>query len=169
MQAGLTAPQKRVYDLVIPMEQVLFRTLVACNALAAMTGSAGAQAADEALWARLHSIESAFVQGDASSLRSSFSSTGKLRVDLKDLSDGQASYAPGQLQVIFGQIFQEQKTREMVFDRSDLTRSPSGTAFARGRWVRRPQHGGGETVDRLTFTLREERGDWRILEIRSSR
>jgi len=153
----------------VAMRQVVFRALVASAALAATAGIARAQADDEALWSRLHSIETAFVQGDASSLRSSFSSSGKLRVDLKDLADGQASYAPGQLQVIFGRIFQEQKTRVMVFDRSDLTVSPSGTAFARGRWVRRPQPGGGETVERLTFTLREERGDWRILEIRSSR
>ncbi len=153
----------------VPIRKIVSRTLVACSALAATAGTAHAQAEDEALWSRLHSIETAFVQGSASSLRSSFSSTCKLRVDLKDLADGQASYAPGQLQVIFGQIFQEQKTREMVFDRSELTRSPSGTAFARGRWVRRPLHGGGETTDRLTFTLREERGDWRILEIRSSR
>lgn len=71
--------------------------------------------------------------------------------------------------MIFGEIFQEHRTREMAFERNDVTLSPSGTAFARGRWIRRPQHGGAETVDSLTFTLREESGDWRILEIRSSR
>lgn len=124
---------------------------------------------NEALWARLRRIEGAFREGDANALRLSFPSAGKIRVEIKDLTEGQSWYAPAQLQVIFSQIFEAFATREMAFRRSDVTLSPSGTAFARGRWVRRGQHGGPETVDTLTFTLREEGGDWRILEIRSSR
>jgi hypothetical protein len=137
--------------------------------LATARAVAGPGDASEALWTRLRRIESDFQSGNADSLRASFSSTARLRVDLKGFTDRRASYAPGQLQVIFGEIFQEQRTREMAFDRNDVTLSSSGTAFARGRWVRRPRHGGAETVDSLTFTLREEGGDWRILEIRSSR
>ena len=153
----------------IARRSLLRRAAGVAAVLAAAAGTLRAQDGSEALWSRLRRIERAFVQGDANSLRLSFSTTGKLRIDLKDLTDGQTSFAPGQLQVIFGQIFQEHRTREMVFDRDDVTLSSSGTAFVRGRWVRRPQHGGAETVERLTFTLREESGDWRILEIRSSR
>lgn len=143
-------------------------------ALLALPGSGLAstpspEADNEALWARLRRIESAFREGDANALRLSFPSSGKIRVEIKDLTEGQTWYAPAQLQVIFGQIFEGFATREMAFRRSEVTLSPSGTAFARGRWVRRGQRGGPETVDTLTFTLREESGDWRILEIRSSR
>jgi len=139
--------------------------------IAALLSGPAIEAGDgsEALWTRLRRIQSDFRSGDAPSLRTSFSSTTRLRVDLEGFTDRRASYAPGQLQVIFGEIFEEHRTREMNFERNDVTLSPGGTAFARGRWVRRPKHGGAETVDSLTFTLREEGGDWRILEIRSSR
>lgn len=124
--------------------------------------------ADAALWARLERIETAFRGGDANSLRLSCSERGKVRVDLKELT-GQTTYGPGQLQVVFGQIFEDYATREFAFRRSEVSVSTPGTAFARGRWVRRSSHGGRETVDTLTFTLREESGDWRIHEVRSSR
>lgn len=124
---------------------------------------------DPVLWSRLQRIEAAFRQGDAGSLRLSFSGAGKVRVDLKGLTDGQASYGLGQLQVVFAQIFEEFRTRDFAFEKDEVKVSRPGTAFARGRWVRRSQAGGPETVDNLTFTLREESGDWRILEIRSSR
>lgn len=132
-------------------------------------GRAAESPPDDALWSRLQRIENAFVLGDARSLRSSFASPGKLRVDLDGLTDGRASYAAGQLQVIFGQIFGENRTRELAFERREVTLSSAGTAFARGRWVREPRRGGPSTTERLTFTLREEHGDWHILEIRSSR
>jgi hypothetical protein len=123
---------------------------------------------DAALWSRLDRIETAFRGGDATSLRLSCSERGKVRVDLKDLT-GQASYGPGQLQVVFGQIFEDYETQEFAFRRGDVSISTLGTAFARGRWVRRRSHGGRDTVETLTFTLREESGDWRIHEVRSSR
>lgn len=137
----------------------------------ALTWVAGAVSAEEGqpgLWSRLQRIESAFRQGDATSLRLSLSSAGKVRIDLKDLTDGPASYAPGQLQVIFDQIFEDYHTRDFAFRKQDVTVSSSGTAFARGRWVRRTRDA-QEAVDTLTFTLREEGGDWRVHEILSSR
>jgi hypothetical protein len=88
-------------------------------------------------------------------------------VDLKDVAEGSGSYSPGQLQVMFGQIFAQGPTREFGFRPDDVT-TTSSTAFARGRWVRR-QPSGRERADTLTFTLHAESGDWRILEIRSSR
>lgn len=123
--------------------------------------------ADDALAARLHSIEGAFRQGDAAALRASFSAAGKVRVELHDLPQGEGSYAAGQLQVIFGRLFEESPTRSFEFARDEV-RLAQGTAFARGRWVRR-QARSEENVETLTFTLRDESGDWRILEIRSSR
>ena len=121
-----------------------------------------------ALRTRLTRIEGAFRDGSAGSLRQSFSETGKVRVDLKDLTDEPASYGCGQLQVVFGRIFDENQTREFSFPKDDVTVSASGTAFARARWSRRNRPGGQESVDNLTFTLRQESGDWRINEIRSS-
>jgi hypothetical protein len=124
------------------------------------------EAGQEALWSRLHRIESAFRDGDAAALRSSFCG-GKLRVDLPQVAGPPASYGAGQLQVIFRQLFAATRTREFVFPTSDVTLRSSDTAFARGRWVRRG--GGTEQTDVLTFTLREEDGDWRIHEILSAR
>jgi len=129
---------------------------------------AGGAPADARLWSRLQHIASAFQQGDAGALRLSCSSGGKVRIDLRDMLDGQGAYGPGQVQVIFRDIFDEYRTRDFEFPRDNVKVSPSGTAFARGRWVRKGQ-GGREAVDNLTFTLREEGGDWRIQEIRSSR
>jgi len=45
----------------------------------------------------------------------------------------------------------------------------AASAFARGRWVRRPRRGGDDISQTVVLTLREEKGDWRILEIRTSR
>ena len=143
--------------------------LVAALSLFALAGPAPAQEPDDALRSRLTRIEGAFREGSEGSLRQSFSETGKVRVDLKDLTDEPASYGCGQLQVVFGRIFDENQTREFAFPKDDVTVSASGTAFARARWSRRNRPGGQESVDNLTFTLRQESGDWRINEIRSSR
>lgn len=135
----------------------------------ASTLFSSAESPDAGLLTRLQRIESAFRQGDATSLRLSFSGAGKIRVDLGDLTDGQESYGAGQLQVIFGRIFEELRTQEFSFAKDAVKVSAPGTAFARGRWVRRSRPSGDQTIDTLIFTLREELGDWRILEIRSSR
>jgi hypothetical protein len=128
-----------------------------------------ADGVDPQLSSRLQRIESAFRGGDAGALRPCFASSGKVRVDLRDLTDGPASYGPGQLQVVFEQIFDGTRTREFAFRKQDVTVPSPGTAFAKGRWVRRARTGGQETVDTLTFTLREEDRDWRIHEILTSR
>jgi hypothetical protein len=147
----------------------LVATLVA--ALLLVTTFAESAPGDEpaALRSRLRRIEGAFRDGSAGTLRQSFSETGKVRVDLKELTEEPASYGCGQLQVVFGRIFDENQTREFTFPKDDVTVSAAGTAFARARWTRRSRPGGQEAVDNLTFTLRQESGDWRINEIRSSR
>lgn len=130
-------------------------------------GPAGAEALDPALGARLRHIESAFREGDAGAVRAASASGGKVRVDLRDLTSGPGSYGPGQLEVVLSRIFQAHQTREFGFRDEDVRVSGPGTAFARGRWVRRA--GNRETSETLTFTLREESGQWRIHEIRTSR
>lgn len=130
---------------------------------------APAETPDADLMARLRRIEAAFRQGDAPSLRTSFSSTTKVRLDLREVAEVQGSFGPGQLQVIFGQVFEASGTSEFAFPLQQVTLPSKETAFARGRWVLRSRPGGAQTVETLTFTLREEDGDWRILEIRSSR
>jgi hypothetical protein len=124
---------------------------------------------EPALSARLRRIETAFRGGDAGSLRPAFTANTKVRVDLKDVMEGPGSYGPSQLEVIFGRIFDENRTRQFSFRDEDVTVSGPGIAFARGRWVRRSGRGGAEATDTVTFTLRQESGDWRIHEIRSSR
>jgi hypothetical protein len=146
------------------------RQAAAVRAAAAFLACASAAQAgvEPALATRLRSIESAFKKGSAGALRPGFTGDGKVRVDLKSVMDGPGSYGPGQLEVIFDRIFDENRTREFAFRDEDVTVS-SGIAFARGKWVRKARPGGTEATDTLTFTLRQEGGDWRIHEIRSSR
>jgi len=130
---------------------------------------AGGARASERLDMRLRQVESAFREGDATALRPSFATSGKVRVELKDFTGGPGWYASGQLQILFSRVFQDYATRELMFRTDDVTESTPGTAFARGRWVRRPRRGGDDISQTVVLTLREEKGDWRILEIRTSR
>jgi hypothetical protein len=137
--------------------------------LGAASGAAWAQPLPAGLQARLQRIEAAFREGDASALRGSFAASGKMRVDLKDLTEGQEAYGASQLQVIFGQIFDSFQTRDFSFAPEEVSVPSPGTAFARGRWKRSGRRERVELVETLTFTLRDDGSDWRILEIRSSR
>ena len=145
------------------------RAFAAALLLWAAASAARAATIEPALNARLRRIETAFRSGDAGSLRPAFTANTKVRVDLKDVMEGPGSYGPSQLEVIFGRIFDENHTRQFSFKDEDVAVSGPGIAFARGRWVRKTGRGGTETTDTVTFTLRQESGDWRIHEIRSSR
>jgi hypothetical protein len=117
---------------------------------------------------RLRQIEGAFRDGSAASLRSALASSGKVRLDLDQLTPGPASYAPGQLHVIFSRLFEGRRTRTFSFHTRNVADPASGTAFARGTWTwQNPQ--GGQGVLTLTFVLSEEKGDWRVREIMTSR
>lgn len=143
--------------------------LVAAALLLAPASALPAGPVDPSLATRLRRIESAFRGGDAASLRPAFTANAKVRVDLKDVMEGPGSYGPSQLEVIFGRIFDENRTRQFSFRDEDVTVSSPGIAFARGKWVRKAGRGGADATDTVTFTLRQESGDWRIHEIRSSR
>jgi hypothetical protein len=138
-------------------------TLVVCSPVL------DAAALDPSLAARLRRIETAFRGGEAGTLRPGFTSKAKVRVDLKDVMEGPGSYGPSQLEVIFGRIFDANRTREFSFRDEDVTVTTPGVAFARARWLRKASGGGSDTADTVTFTLRQEGGDWRVHEIRSSR
>jgi hypothetical protein len=139
--------------------------------LLATVWAAGAAAgpAEPLLWARLHRIETAFRDGDAQGLRALLPPEAKVRVDLRALTDGPRSYGPGQLEVVFEQIFQANQSGGLTFRPEDVKVPAAGTAFARGRWTRRKERAAPETVEWVTFTLREQGGDWRIYEILCSR
>lgn len=171
MQPPLTGPLLKVYDF---MRMTSGRAgarvaVVTLGVLSAAGGGFPAAEVEPALWSRLQRIESAFRRGDAQALRASLPARARVRVDLTCLSDGGGAYGPGQLQVVFERVFHENRTRQFSFRDEDVKVSPPGTAFARGRWVRRGRDEAGDTVDLLTFTLRDEGGDWRIHEILSSR
>jgi ketosteroid isomerase-like protein len=140
-----------------------------CALLVALAGFARAEEVEPALWSRLQRIETAFRGGDAQALRAMLPGEAKVRVDLRDLTDGPRSYGPGQLEVVLQQIFQAHRNGELTFRTEDVKVCAPGTAFARGRWARRAGPGTSATVDYVTFTLREQAGDWRIHEILCSR
>jgi hypothetical protein len=140
-----------------------------CALLVASAGVARAEPVEPALWSRLQRIETAFRGGDAQVLRAMLPGETKVRVDLRGLTDGPRSYGPGQLAVVFRQIFEAHPGGDLTFRADDVKMSAPGTAFARGRWARRPQPGAAATVEYVTFTLREQAGDWRIHEILCSR
>lgn len=135
------------------------------GALASVPGAAN----DEGLTARIRRVETSFRRGDATDLRTSFAAAGKVRVELRDLTEGPSWYASGQLQVLFARIFEDYSTRELAFASEDVSEPTPGTAFARGRWVRRARRGGPDLSETLVLTFRREKDEWRILEIRSSR
>jgi hypothetical protein len=148
------------------------RAALAVSGALLITASAGAAASglvEPLLWARLQRIETAFRSGDAHSLRALLPAETKVRIDLGPLTDGSRSYGPGQLEVVFQQIFAVHPTVELTFRAEDVKVPAPGTAFARARWTRRPDGGGRETVEWITFTLRDQSGDWRIHEILCSR
>jgi hypothetical protein len=142
---------------------------LAALAFGAASGEASAQPLPAGLQSRLQHIEAAFRAGDAGALRRSFATSGKLRVDLKDLTDGQEAYGASQLQVIFAQIFESCRKSDFRFAQDEVSVPSAGTAFARGRWTRTGRRERVELAETLTFTLRDDGSDWRILEIRSSR
>lgn len=145
------------------------RLSLALSALFVLAPALRAAADDDALWRRLARIERAFEGGDAGALRGCLSERSKVRIDVPILTDGPAAYGSGQLQVIFDRMFESTRTREFAFARHDVSVWSAGTAYARGRWVHRARGERTERVEHLTFTLREEAGDWRIQEIRASR
>lgn len=126
-------------------------------------------ASDEGLTVRIRRVETAFRRGDATDLSRSFAGAGKVRVELRDLTEGPSWYASGQLQVLFARVFEDFSTRELAFATEDVSEPTPGTAFARGRWVRRARRGGPDLSETLVLTFRREKDEWRILEIRSSR
>ena len=142
---------------------VVIAWLAACPAF-----SAGADI-DEGLRSRLRRVEAAFRQGDAAALRGCFSERAKVRVELADLTEGRGLYGAGQLQVIFARIFEQRHTRSMSFPQADTRIPAPGTAFARAIWVHAGARDGDERTDALMLTLQAERGDWRIIEMRSAR
>jgi hypothetical protein len=162
----LTVARRRVYDLMVTVSLPSPRSALGALALAAALASPAVLADD--LNGRLRRVEQAFRAADSMGLRSSFPSAGKVRVDLKHLSDGQNWYASGQLQVFFRRIFDAYRTSDLRFREEDVAQPAPGMAFARGRWVRRPRRGGPEITETLVLTLREEEGDWRILEMLTS-
>jgi len=121
-----------------------------------------------ALANRLSQLEDAFRRSDAAALRAACTLSGKVRVEMRNFPSGQGSFGASQLEVIFRQIFKDERTRELRFPRGDVKLSPPATAFARGAWVHRPV-GGAEITETLTVTLRAEGDDWRIQELRSGR
>jgi hypothetical protein len=145
------------------------RAAYAVTALLACSCALEAATVDPSLSTRLRHIETAFRSGEAGSLRPAFTGKAKVRVDLKDVMEGPGSYGPSQLEVIFGRIFDDNRTRQFSFRDEDVTVTTPGVAFARARWLRKASGGGSESADTVTFTLRQESGDWRIHEIRSSR
>jgi len=170
LQTALDAASGEVYDRMDMTQRMAGTGRIGAAALLLCSSVLVCAATVEpSLSARLRRIETAFRSGDAGSLRPAFTANTKVRVDLKDVMEGPGSYGPSQLEVIFGRIFDENRTRQFSFKDEDITVSGPGIAFARGRWVRRSGRGGAEATDTVTFTLRQESGDWRIHEIRSSR
>ncbi|HVR69237.1 MAG TPA: nuclear transport factor 2 family protein [Vicinamibacteria bacterium] len=123
---------------------------------------------EPSLWSRLQRIETAFRSGDAQALRALLPGEAKVRVDLRLLTDGSRSYGPGQLEVVFREVFAAHEASDLVFRPEDVKVPAADTAFARARWTRTPP-GAAPAVEFVTFTLRAQDGDWRIHEILCSR
>ena len=132
------------------------------------TVRAPAEPVEPSLWSRLQRIEAAFRAGDAQALRALLPAEAKVRVDLPGLTDGPRSYGPGQLEVVFQQVFAATTDRELTFRPDDVKVPSARTAFARARWARKTG-ASGAAPEFVTFTLRETGGDWRIHEILGSR
>ena len=169
MQTRLTQVARRVYDRRRTTGRRALSFRVCAALVLAWAGMATAQQVEPPLWSRLRRIETAFRGGDAQALRALLPGDAKVRVDLRGLTDGPRSYGPGQLEVVFRQIFAAHDAVELTFRPEDVKVPAPGTAFARARWTRTPAAGGAPAMDFVTFTLRTQEGDWRIHEILCSR
>jgi hypothetical protein len=169
MQQGFDGVSSGVYDRGKTTGRAALAGWVCAVLVVASAWFASAEPVEPVLWSRLQRIETAFRGGDAQALRALLPAEAKVRVDLRGLTDGPRSYGRGQLEVVFRQIFEEHGSGELSFRPEDVKVPASGTAFARARWTRRTQPGAASTVEFVTFTLREQAGDWRIHEILCSR
>jgi hypothetical protein len=108
-----------------------------CALLVALAGFARAEPVEPALWSRLQRIETAFRGGDAQALRAMLPGETKVRVDLRGLTDGPRSYGPGQVEVVFQQIFQAHHDGDLIFRAEDVKVPAPRTALAGDRRDRR--------------------------------
>jgi hypothetical protein len=159
---------RRVYDRGKRVLAAL-RLLAPALLLSGSAALAPAEPVEPALWSRLQRIEAAFRTGDAQVLRPVLPVEAKVRVDLPGMTDGPRSYGPGQLEVVFQQVFAANPDRGLTFRPEDVKVAAPGTAFARARWSRKPGSGAAATCEYVTFTLRAAGDDWRIHEILGSR
>jgi hypothetical protein len=159
---------RRVYDRGKTAWAAVVGALVLAVLVLGSTAPSPAEPVEPSLWSRLQRIEAAFRAGDSGALRALLPAEAKVRVDLPGFTDGPRSYGPGQLEVIFQQVFAASTDRELTFRSDDVKAPGAGTAFARARWTRKAASGAAAT-DFVTFTLRENGGGWRIHEILGSR
>ncbi len=136
-------------------------------ALALVLAAPARTACADALGERLERLAGALRAGDADALADAATRGGRVRLDLRGIADARGSYSAGQLRAVLRRVFASLRTRAFRFD-SDAREADEATVFARGAWRVAAQEGGAETRQTLTFVLRREDGDWRIVELRSS-
>lgn len=164
-EAALTLPGRGFYHPIMKISPAHQVTALGALAMGLVLVTEAARADADALRARIATIERAVVRGDAAALCAGATRSGRVRIELSGLADARGSYGPGQLQVVLQRVFTAFETRAFAFEDDPRTGEP--TVFARGVWVRRAREGGDEARDTLTFALRLEEGEWRIVEIRS--
>jgi hypothetical protein len=142
------------------------RRLVGLLAAFALATAAPARA-DDALTARLHGLAAAWRAGDAVALAAAAARSERVRLDLHEIEGGRGSYAPGQLQAWLRLLFARCETLAFDFE-ADPREAGTDWVFARADWRWRPRAGGDEARATLTWALRREGGQWRLVEIRSS-
>ncbi len=113
---------------------------------------------------RLLAIAAAWRSGDARAIARYCTRAGRVQFDL---AGAQGSYGAEQLEMVLARVFERRQTRSFAFE-DDEREAAAATAFARANWEHRARAGGRETREMLTFALRLEGGEWRIVEMRSS-
>jgi hypothetical protein len=154
------------------------RYIQAAVLMISLVGSAAcarsAQAAEPDLRTSLGAIRTAFLEGDAPAILRQFPGGTRVYVSIPGFESG-AFLGPGPLRALVNRLFHETRTVFFEFDalgpEGFLSRAPTESRFVKARWSYHLKDSALTQTEELYLTLRRssEDGEWRVVQLRTSR
>ena len=121
---------------------------------------------DKGLQQKIHQVRLSFMERKTERLEGCFSSK-KVFISLRSKKTEPGYYTRSQLHFIFDNLFEDRQTRTFKYSPSDITISKDGRAFFRSEWTYMMLGSDTVVTEHLHFSFEKEKGDWRILELKS--